>query len=241
MKPARYQNIRGILFDKDGTVLDYWKTWVPINRRVALFAARGDEDLARKLLVLGGHDPETDTVASGSIFAAGTADELGLAFVDYLGGGSLPDLVAGINSIFRDGGAEMAVAERGARAAIECLSRSGIACGLATNDTKEGMNASLERAGLEDLFTFKIASDCGHGAKPEPGMANAFADVLGYDATSLAVVGDSVHDLEMARRAGFGLKIGVLSGPGRASDLRPIADVIIPSVRDLPVLFGLCD
>ena len=34
--------IRGILFDKDGTIIDYWRTWVPINRKVALYAARGD-------------------------------------------------------------------------------------------------------------------------------------------------------------------------------------------------------
>ena len=28
--------IRGILFDKDGTIIDYWRTWVPINREAAL-------------------------------------------------------------------------------------------------------------------------------------------------------------------------------------------------------------
>ena len=32
--------IRGILFDKDGTVIDYWRTWVPINREVALLRGR---------------------------------------------------------------------------------------------------------------------------------------------------------------------------------------------------------
>ena len=49
--------IRAILFDKDGTIIDYWKTWVPINREVALFAAGGDPLLADELLCAGGHDP----------------------------------------------------------------------------------------------------------------------------------------------------------------------------------------
>ena len=63
--------IRGILFDKDGTIIDYWRTWVPINRQVALYAARGDQGLADRLLRLGGHDPETDRVARGHAAGGG--------------------------------------------------------------------------------------------------------------------------------------------------------------------------
>src|SRR5690606_4242416 len=43
--------ISGILFDKDGTLLDYAKSWVPVNYELARIAAAGDEALARKLLV----------------------------------------------------------------------------------------------------------------------------------------------------------------------------------------------
>ena len=49
--------IRGILFDKDGTVIDYWRTWVPINREVALYAARGDHTVADELLGWAGTIP----------------------------------------------------------------------------------------------------------------------------------------------------------------------------------------
>lgn len=234
MTMARPRRIRGVLFDKDGTVLDYWKTWVPINRRVAMYAANGDAALARRLLNLGGHDPATDMVRSGSPFAAGTAEDLARLFAGTFRGGSMVDLVAGIDGIFRDGGAETAVAEAGARGVIEALTRHGLVSGLATNDSVAGMTASLGRAGLDDVFAFKIAADSGHGAKPEPGMALAFAEFAGFDPDVLAVVGDSVHDLEMARRAGFGLKIAVLSGPGIDADLRPMADLVLPSIRELP-------
>ena len=46
--------ITGILFDKDGTLLDYVKSWVPVNYELARIAARGDDDLARVLLRAGG-------------------------------------------------------------------------------------------------------------------------------------------------------------------------------------------
>src|SRR5262245_27604823 len=97
--------IRAILFDKDGTIIDYWRTWVPINRQVALFAAHGDAELAAELLRQGGHDPATDRVAPGSALAAGSVDDIAETFAAHLGAGTPPDLAAGIEAIFRRGGA----------------------------------------------------------------------------------------------------------------------------------------
>ncbi|RVQ15000.1 HAD family hydrolase, partial [Sinorhizobium meliloti] len=50
--------IAGILFDKDGTLLDYVKSWVPVNYELARIAAKGNESLARVLLQAGGMDPD---------------------------------------------------------------------------------------------------------------------------------------------------------------------------------------
>ena len=82
--------IRGILFDKDGTVIDYWRTWVPINREVALYAARGDKALADELLRLGGHDPATDRVTPGSPLAAGDFLDIAEAFAAHPAGRRRP-------------------------------------------------------------------------------------------------------------------------------------------------------
>ena len=49
------------------------------------------------------------------------------------------------------------------------------------------------------------------------------------------MVGDTPADLVMARAAGAGKTIGVLSGVGGSSDLGPHADLILPSVGDLIV------
>ena len=51
---------------------------------------------------------------------------------------------------------------------------------------------------------------------------------------AIAVIGDNRHDLEMARSAGAGAAIGVLSGNGGRADLAPLADAVLDSVRDLP-------
>ena len=77
--------IRGILFDKDGTILDYARTWVPINREAALHAASGDEALAAELLRAHGQDPDTGAVVGGSLLAAGSIAEIADAFAAHLG------------------------------------------------------------------------------------------------------------------------------------------------------------
>jgi phosphoglycolate phosphatase len=52
------------------------------------------------------------------------------------------------------------------------------------------------------------------------------------------MVGDNRHDMEMARAAGAGMAIGVLSGNGTRDTLSPLADVLIESVADLPGLLS---
>lgn len=227
--------IRGILLDKDGTLIDYWRTWVPINREAALFAAGGDAALADELLALGGHDPVTDVVAAGTVLAAGSLDEIAATFAARLGGRTPASLAAGIDRVFRDGGARHAVLVDGAAEVIERLAAMGFRLGVATNDTAAGLDASLGRfPALLERLEFRAGCDSGHGAKPGPGMVVAFARATGLKSSEIAVVGDAVHDLEMGRRAGARLRIGVLGGTSRRADLEPHADVVLDSIAALP-------
>jgi phosphoglycolate phosphatase len=50
-----------------------------------------------------------------------------------------------------------------------------------------------------------------------------------------AVIGDTLADLRMARGAGAGMVIGVLSGIDDEDTLAPLADVLLPSIADLPL------
>src|SRR5262245_43496921 len=111
----------GLLFDKDGTLLDYARTWVPINREAALFAAGGDPLLADTLLAAGGQDPRTGAVAAGTVLAVGSSEEIADAFARRLGPRTPPRLVRHIERIFRDGGARHSVLIPGAAEAIADL------------------------------------------------------------------------------------------------------------------------
>ena len=227
-------SLRALLFDKDGTLLDYDRTWVPINREVARHAASGDEALANELLALGGHDPVTDRVAAGSTFAGGSLDGIVDMLARHLGRRTPPGLFDSVARLFRDGGGQNSVLLAGAREALVALRGRGFILGLATNDTAAGLEASLARHAILELFAFTVGCDSGHGAKPEAGMVRAFAGAVDVAPRDIAVIGDSIHDLEMGARAGVGLKVAVLSGTSGRDDLGAHADLVLASVADMP-------
>ena len=74
--------IRGVLFDKDGTLLDYHLTWGPINVAAADIAAAGDRALADRLLAVGGMDRASMITRAGSLLAAAHTVEIATAWVE---------------------------------------------------------------------------------------------------------------------------------------------------------------
>lgn len=225
--------IRGILFDKDGTLLDYWATWVPINRQVALYAAGGDQALAEELLRLGGQDPATDQVVPGSPLAAGSIADIAKAFATHPRVKPPPGFQAGIDRIFATGGAAHSCLVPGARDTLIELKRRGFHMGVATNDSEAGLHASLAGHDVLPLFDFTTGCDSGYGAKPDKRMALGFCRAAGLEPSQVAMVGDAMHDLAMGRAARVGLNIGVLGGTSAREDLADFADLVLDSVNDL--------
>jgi phosphoglycolate phosphatase len=64
-------------------------------------------------------------------------------------------------------------------------------------------------------------------------MVDGFCAAAGLVAAEVAVIGDNLHDLEMGRRAGAGLVVGVLTGNSGVGELGPAADHILPSIEAL--------
>lgn len=233
--------IRGILFDKDGTLLDYAATWMPANRSAALAAARGDPELTEHLLQVGGYDPVSGRIAGNAVLAAGNTIEIAAVWQAHAPGWALPDLVEVVDRVFQEQGRTSAVAVTGLADTMRGLKARGLKLGVATSDSHAGIEATMGAFGVLPLFDFMAGYDSGHGAKPDPGMVLGFCAATGLAVGEVAVVGDNLHDLEMGRAARAGLIVGVLTGTGERADLAVHADHVLDSIAGLEALLDrLC-
>ncbi|MGP3697503.1 HAD family hydrolase [Rhodobacter sp. NSM] len=220
--------IHGIIFDKDGTLFDFRRSWGTWSSHL-LREISSSEAQARELAAALGYDMDTGAFAPWSPVIASTADEIAELLLPLLPGWTKRELVAQMNRLAA--GAEMAEAVPLAPLLAQLRAR-GLKIGLATNDSEAPARAHLGRHGLTELFDFIAGADSGHGGKPEPGMLLAFADRTGIEPEHVVMVGDSAHDLIAGRAAGM-QTVAVLTGIAVAEELAGFADVILPDIGGL--------
>lgn len=227
-------DIKGILFDKDGTLVDFNATWLGVADFMAMDAADGDRWKADRLLAAAGFDFANRRFKPDSIFASGTNLDVVELWFPRLSNEDQMLAVARFNEITSVQGSTMAVALPGIVDTLAALHKRSYRLGVATNDSTSGAEKTLVTLGVAQLFDAAYGYDAVANPKPAPDTIQAFCDLTGLRAAEIAMVGDNRHDLEMARAGGCGLAVGVLSGTGTRESLAEIADVILDSVADLP-------
>ncbi|WP_083483455.1 HAD family hydrolase [Litoreibacter arenae] len=226
--------IKGLLFDKDGTLLDFDATWGQWASGFLTELAEGDAALGTCMGDAIGYDMAGGVFHPTSPVIAGTSD----VAIDLL----LPFLPKWErDALLAHGNAAAARAPLVAPCPLpELFDRfdaMGLALGVATNDAESSAIAHVSALGLEGRFARILGFDSGYGGKPAPEMLWAFTDHCGLEPAQVAMIGDSTHDLHAGRAAGM-VCVGVLTGPATRRDLEPHADVVLGSVADLPDWLG---
>ncbi|WP_027487230.1 HAD family hydrolase [Allorhizobium undicola] len=224
--------IGGIVFDKDGTLLDYDASWAPVNRQLALMAANGDQGLANQLLAACGMDPESGHVVPDSLLAAGNSAEIATGLEKAGSPFDAAFLTQELDGIFA-AATELSVPVTDLAALFARLKQRGLKIGIASSDNERSIRNIVKRFGLDDLVDFVAGYDSGHGCKPEPGMVLGFCAATGLAPEQVAVVGDNNHDLTMGRAAGAGLVVAVLTGTGSRLTLEPGSDICLNDITEL--------
>jgi phosphoglycolate phosphatase len=221
---------RGLVFDKDGTLFDFRASWGAWTHAFIADVTGGDPGRAERLAEALGYDLEAGRFERTSPMIAGTMEVVVRAVQSVL-----PEFrEEALRGLIRESTAAAPQVEAVPLIPLlERLVEEGFVLGVATNDGEAPARAHLARAGILDFFAFVAGYDSGHGAKPGPGMAEAFCRATGLAPAACAMVGDSTHDLVSGRAAGM-RTVAVLTGFATRDELAPFADAVLESIGDLP-------
>ena len=228
--------IKGVLFDKDGTLIDVNGTWVPVYRRLLNELFPGPPEVVDKKFALAGYDRERDAFRPGSILAGGTTRQLIELWWPGLDERGVGEKIHLLDVVYRDLALSHLKPLMPLAPVLETLRGMGLKLGVATNDTVFSARNHMKHLGVAKLFDAIIGADSVVNAKPAGDMIQSFAVATGLAPAQIAMVGDNSHDMETARSGGAGLAIAVLSGNSEHEDIAHLADHVLPSIAALPAL-----
>jgi HAD superfamily hydrolase (TIGR01509 family) len=226
-----------IVFDKDGTLIEFhlmWGGWVG-DLATRLEAATGLA-LREGLFEILGVDPASGMVAWHGLLAATPMARIRdaiEAYVDAAGAGPGRAAAAVADAWNAPDPVALAQPVTDLRDLLARLRTRVPSFAVATSDDRGPTVRTLEALGVADEFASLVCADDGIPNKPAPDPVLRTCDRLGIPPARTAVVGDSPADLRMARAAGAGRVIAVLTGVGDAPTLAPLADLVLASIADL--------
>ena len=234
---VRLDGIDLVIFDKDGTLIDFgpmWSGWAETLGR-SLEEATGRR-IEPQLYAMLGYDPVTRTVLPGGGLAATPMARLRERSAAVLAEAGVDGTTAerALDASWHaPDPIELARPLTDLPALFGRLRAGGLRLAIATTDDREPSVRTLEALRVSAAIEAMVCADDGIPVKPAPDMVLHLCDILGVAPGRTAVVGDAPADLRMARAAGVGLVVGVLTGVGGRPDLEPLADVVADSVAAL--------
>jgi phosphoglycolate phosphatase len=228
-----------VVFDKDGTLISFHAMWGGWARRLGARL----EDVTRRpvagdVFAAIGFDPVADRVLPAGPLAidtmAGIEERIGAVLRRWC-----PSIPAARRALadawFEPDPVELAVPLADLVTLFEALRASGRTIAIATTDDRAPTEATIAALGLGPTVAILMCGDDDGPTKPAPEAFAAVCERAGRPVARSAMVGDTPADLRMARQAGAGLVVAVLSGVASAADLAPHADLMLASVGDLLV------
>ncbi len=120
----------------------------------------------------------------------------------------------------------------GVRDMLNDLSQQGYFLAVATGKSRVGLSRALHTANLTSVFDATRCADETF-SKPHPAMLQEITRELGQDMRRTVMIGDTTHDLQMAKNAGAG-GVAVEFGAHPAHELAEMAPLYsAKSIHDL--------
>ncbi len=226
-----------IIFDKDGTLIDFHSMWGQWARDLARrLEAATYLPLAADIFKAFDFDPDTGVIAPDGALALEPGSKLQDILRDVLvsAGVSPSAIEAALNTAWV---APDSVVEAKPLTDLitffQTLRMHGLKIAIATADDYAPTVSLVENWELTNLVDMIMGADSGVPIKPKPDVVLHICQELGISPKQTVMVGDNIVDLQMGQAAGVSLTVGVLSGLCKVDDLAPYANFVLPDISTL--------
>ncbi len=229
-------SVKAVIFDKDGTVLDFDAFWLPV-------AVKATKIIMSKLGVI-------DVPSAAVLKSMGVVD--GIASIKgSLCCGTSRDMAEDMNSVFRkygynfdiEGLTELTIdAYRDSIDAGEIkptcdnieevmqgLKDRGIKIILVTSDGPVVTGECLKGLAIDKYFDLVFTDDGTHPNKPDPFMINKLCEDYGFEKSEVVMVGDTLTDMNFAINGGISA-VGIAKSEENRVVLLEKTPTVIPDI-----------
>ena len=229
-------NTKAVIFDKDGTLLDFDSFWVEISynaiREILEKIEIKNIDANEILEFMGVKNKETDITG---VLCHGTYAQLAQEICVFLGkygyefsSDSLTELVVEAYRSNMHRGVVKPTCEDIVETLIN-LKNQGIRLIVVTTDDAVITKRCLEALKIEDLFDCIYTDDGKTPVKPDPYCIEEICRKYGLEKSQIVMVGDTLRDVEFARNGHIKV-IGVAKNENNRKILEREADVVVPNI-----------
>lgn len=240
LSPTHQQELKGVIFDKDGTLFNYRLVWKDVLSATvsAVLSAMGKADtpqLHASFLTLLGITP-TGVNPQGLVFSHKRYKTFfkmfGFCIRHRINLFVVPaQYKKALRSTQKQIVHTLETMDFTPQVALFTRLKShGYRIGIITSDTAESCEVFLAHMGLMPLVDFVATRDHEMKRKPHPEAFQEFCRLMELTPRQVAVVGDTDTDMLFARRSKAGYRVAVLSGSNDAAKLSRFAHVVYPDI-----------
>ncbi|WBW49807.1 CehA/McbA family metallohydrolase [Peptoniphilus equinus] len=229
---TQQRKLRGVLFDKDGTLIQFSDLWADATTTFIATLCDDPDARQRALSAVGIDD---DGVRPGSPLAAGTLDEIAAVLCAVTGKDVDGHAMETVYGDYMTQHPEVIRPAGDIAALFTALKAQGLAIGVVSSDNHTLIEYTLDRLGVRDMVDGIYSGDR-YPAKPDPTVVYKAAEDFGLDTEELAVVGDSPCDMFLGYYAGCA--IGVKSDVSDEFLMRNNCDRYVETVDEVARYFS---
>lgn len=230
---------KAIIFDKDGTLLDFAAFWLAVSERAL-------DDLREVLQCL--HVPREELLTAlgikgrvvdiEGVLCKGTYAQMGQKIYQVLRGygyeGTLSQVIEVLLEVYHRNieAGQIRPACNHLLETLERLREFGIKLAVVTTDEPDVTQKCLQTLGIASCFDAVYTDDGKLPLKPDPYCIHEFCIKNRLSKSQVAMVGDTTTDIRFARNGDI-RAIGVIGNNANRSILADEADAVIPDVSHI--------